>query len=115
MPTSVISTGPTPCWSGALPSGMCCCRRIFSSRCSTRSGATRVTLRSSPAWAGRHHVRFHSEVLRQTQPVELLGGPLVAGLHPLPELALVLTGEGRGVLLGLVLEDRLDLQAQLFL
>ena len=36
-------------------------------------------------------------------------------LDALPELALVHAGEGRAVLLTLVLEDRADLEAQLFL
>ena len=44
------------------------------------------------------------------------GRALVARFDALPELALVVAaGEGRGVLLRLVLEDRLDLEPQLFL
>ena len=43
------------------------------------------------------------------------GRVLVALLDALPELAVVLTREGRRVLLRLVLEDRLDLEPQLLL
>src|SRR5438552_4657890 len=62
------------------------------------------------------HIRFHREVLGQPEPVELGRRALVPRLDSLPELALVVAaGEGRRILLRLVLEDRLDLEAQLFL
>ena len=62
-----------------------------------------------------HDIRFHREVLRQAELVEQVGGVLVARVDALPEFAVVLAGEGRRVLLRLVLEDRLDLEPQLFL
>jgi hypothetical protein len=61
------------------------------------------------------HVGLHREVLGEAEPVERARRLLVALLDALPELALVLPGEGRRVLLRLVLEDRLDLHAQLLL
>src|SRR5215218_317959 len=61
-------------------------------------------------------ISLHREVFGEAEAVELLRRPLVARLHPLPELPLVVAaGEGRRVLLRLVLEDRLDLESQLLL
>src|SRR6185503_11120815 len=87
----------------------------------SEAGATPPTVRSgsgvgkrSPASA-LDDVRLHREVLRQAEPVELRGGTLVARFDPLPELPFVGSGERRGVLLGLVLEDRLDFEPQLLL
>src|SRR5262249_53279154 len=85
--------------------------------------ATSETVDSRSSGASRRrmrrlvdNVRFHREILRQPEPVELRRRPLVPGLDALPELSLVVpAGEGRRVLLRLMLEDRLDLEAQLFL
>src|ERR671935_1636284 len=60
-------------------------------------------------------VRFHREVLGEPEPVERRRGLLVPVLDALPELAVVVAGEGGRVLLRLVLEDRLDLEPQLLL
>src|SRR5213593_1729130 len=62
------------------------------------------------------HIRFHREVLGKTEAIELRRRALVARFDTLPELALVVAaGEGRRVFLRLVLEDRLDLESELFL
>src|ERR1041384_3586667 len=65
--------------------------------------------------ASLNDVGFHREVLRQPEPVEGLSGVLVPGFDALPEFAIVQPGKWRGVFLRLVLEDRLDLDGELFL
>src|SRR5215813_412457 len=63
-----------------------------------------------------HDIRLHGEILSQSKTIELRGRSLVARFDTLPELPLIITaGEGRRVLLRLMLEDRLDLEAELFL
>src|SRR4029077_2979460 len=55
-------------------------------------------------------VGFHREILGQPQPVGPRRGLQIPRLDPLPELAFVVrAGEGRRVLLGLMLENREDL------
>src|SRR5881392_1378192 len=61
-------------------------------------------------------VGFHREVLGQSQPVGPSRGLQVPRLDALPELAVVVSaGEGRRVLLRLMLEDGEDLGTQLVL
>src|SRR5207247_5759455 len=90
-------------------------------RCSSRSLVARRRREAARASASRgpvtvHHVRFHGEVLGQPQAVGPRRRLDVPRLDPLPELAIVVaTGERRGVLLGLVLEDGEDLRPQFVL
>src|SRR5216117_352090 len=72
-------------------------------------GATAVWLRSL------NYIGFHRVILRQSQPIGPRRSLEIARLHALPELALVVAGEGRGVLLRLVAEDGEDLRVQLVL
>src|SRR5690242_7674021 len=59
---------------------------------------------------------LHGEVLGQSQTIQLRSRSLVARFDALPELPLIIAPrEGSGVLLGLMLEDRLDLEAELLL
>src|SRR5215208_6244757 len=60
-------------------------------------------------------IRFHREVFGEAESVEHRRRPLVPLVDALPELAVVLAGEGCRVLLALVLEDRLDLEPQFLL
>src|SRR5712691_5225770 len=62
-----------------------------------------------------NYIGFHRVVLRQPQPVGARRGLQIPGLHPLPELALVVAGEGRRVLLRLMAENGEDLRVQLVL
>src|SRR6266567_264642 len=62
-------------------------------------GATAVWLRSL------NYIGFHRVILRQSQPIGPRRSLEIARLHALPELPLVIAGEGRGVLLRLVAED----------
>src|SRR5213596_2873592 len=90
-------------------------------RCNSRSLVARRRREAARASASRgavtiHHVRLHGEILGQAQAVRPRRRFDVAGLDPLPELAIVVAaGERRGVLLGLVLEDGEDLRPQLIL
>src|SRR5882672_8292562 len=86
------------------------------SRGAARGGLARRARPGARLRGGRaYDDRLHGEVLRQPQLIHQVRRGLVALLDSLPELALVDAGEGRPVLLALVLEDRADLPPQLLL
>ena len=86
-------------------------RRRPGDRCTKRARCDRF--RNDPLPLAPDDVRLHREILGQSEPVDDRGSVLVPLLDPLPELTVILAGEGSTVFLALVLEDREDLASKL--